>query len=101
MKTSTQVSSQQLLFPTERNDTMTRVAKFGEYGGPEVLGFEREDVPELGPGDVRVRMLALALNRSNALFRAGTYLVDAAFPSRIGTEGVGVIEALAPVNRCR
>lgn len=75
---------------------MTRVIKFHEYGGPEVLKVESMSQGELGPGDVRVRMTAIALNRANALFREGTYLFDASFPSRIGAEGVGIIEAIAP-----
>ena len=75
---------------------MTRLAKFNEYGGPEVLRVERIDPREIGPGEVRVRMRAIALNRANALFREGNYLYEASFPSRIGTEGVGVIEEIAP-----
>ena len=76
---------------------MGRVVTFDEYGGPEVLKFEPISTsPEPGPGEVRVRMNAIALNRANALFREGIYLYEATFPSRIGTEGVGTIEALAP-----
>jgi len=75
---------------------MERVVSFNEYGGPEVLKFEPISTsPEPGPGEVRVRMKAIALNRANAMFREGNYLYEATFPSRIGTEGVGVIEALA------
>ncbi len=68
----------------------------GKYGGPEVLKFESMDPPEPGPGEARVRMKALALNRANALFREGKYMVEAPFPSRIGAEGVGVIDKIAP-----
>lgn len=74
---------------------MTRIAKFYEYGGPEVLRVESINPHEPGPGEVRVRMKAIALNRANALFREGNYLYEATFPSRIGTEGVGVIEAIS------
>lgn len=75
---------------------MTRIVRFHEYGGPEVLSVESADLPEPGPGEVRVRMKAIALNRANALFREGNYVFEATFPSRIGTEGLGVIEAITP-----
>lgn len=75
---------------------MARIVRFNEYGGPKVLTVESWEPPEPGPGQVRVRMKAIALNRANALFREGNYLYEATFPSRIGTEGVGVIEATAP-----
>jgi len=43
---------------------MSRVVKFYKYGGHEVLKVESIDRPEPGPGEVRVRMKALALNRA-------------------------------------
>lgn len=73
---------------------MTKIVKFSNYGGPDVLALETETLNDPGPGEVRVRMLALALNRANTLFREGTYLYDATFPSRTGTEGVGTIESI-------
>lgn len=73
---------------------MKRVVKFHEYGGPEVLEVESLDPAEPSIGQVRVQMKALALNRANSLFRSGNYLSEASFPSRIGTEGVGIIEAV-------
>jgi NADPH:quinone reductase-like Zn-dependent oxidoreductase len=39
-------------------------------------------------------MRSLALNRANSLFRDGKYIFEASFPPRIGTEGVGLIEAV-------
>lgn len=74
---------------------MNKVVKFSEYGGADVLRVEVENTVEPKAGEVRLRMSALALNRANALFREGTYLFEATFPSRIGTEGVGVIETVA------
>lgn len=75
---------------------MTHVVKFHEFGGPDVLKIESLTPGELGPGDVRVRMTAIALNRANSLFRGGNYLFKATFPSRIGSEGIGIVEAVAP-----
>ncbi len=79
---------------------MTRVVKFSEHGGPDVLGIETESPADPATGEVRVRMSAIALNRANSLFRAGTYLSEATFPSRICTEGVGIIDAVG-ADVCR
>jgi len=73
---------------------MNKVVKFSEYGGADVLRVEIENIVEPKADEVRLRMSALALNRANTLFREGTYLFEAAFPSRIGTEGVGIIDAI-------
>ena len=73
---------------------MTRVVRFSEHGGPDVLRIESETPAGPAAGEVRVRMSAIALNRANALFREGTYLDQATFPSRICTEGVGIIDAV-------
>ena len=73
---------------------MTRVVEFSEHGGPDVLRIETESPADPATGEVRVRMSAIALNRANSMFRAGTYLSEATFPSRIGTEGVGIINAV-------
>jgi NADPH:quinone reductase-like Zn-dependent oxidoreductase len=73
---------------------MNRVVEFSEYGGPNVLRLVTDSQADPAEGDVRVRMSAIALNRANSMFREGTYLFEATFPSRIGTEGVGVIDAI-------
>jgi NADPH:quinone reductase-like Zn-dependent oxidoreductase len=79
---------------TKSKQAMKRVVKFHQYGGPEVLEIESLDPVEPGTGQVREQMKALALNRANSLFRSGNYLLEASFPSRIGTEGVGIIDAV-------
>lgn len=71
-----------------------RVIEFSEYGGPEVLKQNSGTCAEPAEGQVRVKMTGLALNRANSLFRSGNYVSEAKFPSRIGTEGVGIIEAV-------
>ena len=73
---------------------MARVIKFKKYGGPNVLKLEPLDQLEPAVGEVRIQMKALALNRANSMFRDGNYLVDASFPSRIGSEGTGLIDAV-------
>jgi NADPH:quinone reductase-like Zn-dependent oxidoreductase len=73
---------------------MTRVVQIYQHGGPEELRFEDFDIGEPGAGEVRLKIEAIGLNRSEAAFRAGQYPVAPKFPTLIGYEGVGVIEAL-------
>ncbi|MGC2671504.1 MAG: zinc-dependent alcohol dehydrogenase family protein, partial [Candidatus Acidiferrum sp.] len=73
---------------------MTKVVRFHEFGGPEVLRFESLEVGEPGAGDVRVRIEAIGLNRAEAAFRSGQYIEKAQLPARLGYEAAGVVEAL-------
>lgn len=73
---------------------MTRVVRFHEIGGPEVLRIEEVEVGSPGPGEVRLRVHALGLNRAEAMFRSGTYLEQPIFPARLGYEAAGTIEAI-------
>lgn len=75
---------------------MSKVVRIYQHGGPEELRFEDLDVGEPGQGEVRVKIEAIGLNRSEAAFRAGEYPVAPTFPALIGYEGVGLIEALGP-----
>ena len=75
---------------------MSRVVRFHQHGGPEQLRIEELDVGAPGDGEVRIRVEAIGLNRSEAMFRAGTYLQAPKLPSLIGYEGVGIVEALGP-----
>jgi NADPH:quinone reductase-like Zn-dependent oxidoreductase len=73
---------------------MSKVVRFHEHGGPEQLRIEELEVGAPGADEVRIRVEAIGLNRSEAMFRAGAYLQAAKFPSPIGYEGVGVVEAI-------
>ncbi len=75
---------------------MARVVRFHEYGSADTLAVDNVEITDPGDGQVRLRMKAVALNRGDGLFREGKYLLKAKFPSRIGNEGVGVIDALGP-----
>ncbi|MBR8657275.1 zinc-dependent alcohol dehydrogenase family protein [Achromobacter sp. Marseille-Q0513] len=73
---------------------MARVIRFHQHGGPEVLRIEQaEAVPPAG-GEVQIRVKALGLNRAEALLRAGTYIEQAVFPSGLGLEAAGLVEAV-------
>ncbi|MCP2353230.1 NADPH:quinone reductase-like Zn-dependent oxidoreductase [Nonomuraea thailandensis] len=70
-----------------------RVVRFHEIGGPDVLKIEEVRLDPLGPGEVRVRIDAIGLNRAEALFRAGTYYYQPTLPgSRLGVEAAGTVE---------
>jgi len=75
-------------------EVMARVVRFHEHGGPEVLRIETVEQPAPGPGEVRIRVKALGLNRAEALLRAGTYIETPALPSGLGLEAAGVVEAV-------
>jgi NADPH:quinone reductase-like Zn-dependent oxidoreductase len=73
---------------------MTRVVRFHRHGGPEVLLIETIDVAPPGRGEVQIRVKALGLNRAEALLRTGTYIETATFPSGLGLEAAGIVEAI-------
>lgn len=75
---------------------MARVVRFHSLGGPEVLQVETADLPPPGAGEVRIAVKALGLNRAEAMFRAGKYLEQPSFPSKLGYEAAGTIEAVGP-----
>ena len=53
-----------------------------------------------GPGEVRIRVTSVGLNRADANYRAGKYLLRSPGESRSGFEGAGIVEAVgdgAPV----
>jgi NADPH2:quinone reductase len=67
--------------------------RFDRHGGPEVLRFEDVPLPEPGPGEVRIRHTAVALNFRDILVRRGQHSVPS-FPSGLGTESAGTVEAI-------
>jgi NADPH:quinone reductase-like Zn-dependent oxidoreductase len=73
---------------------MARAIRIHKQGGPEVLQVEELDIGEPGPGEARIMVEAVGLNRAEAMYRAGRYPVPCELPSRMGYEGVGTIEAL-------
>jgi len=75
---------------------MAKVVRIHAQGGPEALQIEDVEIGDPGPGEVRVRVEAVGLNRSEAMFRAGRYPVPVTLPSPMGYEGAGVVEALGP-----
>ena len=54
---------------------MSKVVRVHQWGGPDELRLEDEEVGEPGPGEVRLKVEAIGLNRSEVVFRAGGYPV--------------------------
>ena len=73
---------------------MAKVIRFSEIGGPEVLRCEEVDVGEPGPGQVRLKHGAVALNFADTYFRSGLY--PAPLPAGIGSEACGTVTAVGP-----
>jgi NADPH2:quinone reductase len=71
---------------------MAKAVRFNAPGGPEVLRLEEVQVGEPGPGQVRLRHVAVGLNYADTYFRNGTYPVPT--PSGIGVEASGVVTAI-------
>jgi NADPH:quinone reductase len=71
---------------------MAKAVVFSETGGPEVLRYIDVDVGAPGPGQVRLRHVAVGLNYADTYFRNGTYPVP--LPSGMGVEAAGVVEAV-------
>jgi NADPH:quinone reductase-like Zn-dependent oxidoreductase len=75
---------------------MSKVVRIHQNGGPEELRIEELEVGAPGAGEVRLRMEAIGLNRSEVMFRIGGYGPKPKFPTPIGYEGVGIVEACGP-----
>ena len=73
--------------------TMTRLAH-GAGGGPEVLVPETGPVPEPGPGEVLIRVLAAGVNRPDVQQRLGKYPPPKGASPVIGLEVAGEVVAL-------
>ena len=58
---------------SQNGDWMKRVV-VDRFGGPEVVKVIDDQVPQPGPDEVRVRVLAAGVSYIDAMLRAGSYL---------------------------
>jgi NADPH2:quinone reductase len=65
-----------------------------QHGGPEVLGVVERDVPEPGPGHVRVDVAASGVNFIDIYERTGAYPKQ--LPFVVGSEGAGTVSEVGP-----
>ncbi|TXS32960.1 NADP-dependent oxidoreductase [Streptomyces sp. gb1(2016)] len=71
-----------------------------QYGGPDALEAVDVPVPEVGPGHIRLRVHAAAVNPSDVLLRKGftdPYLSDQLTPPyRPGMDAAGIVDEIGP-----
>jgi NADPH2:quinone reductase len=70
-----------------------RAAVCRSYGPPDVVEVDELPAPELGPGQLRVRVAAAAVNFPDVLLVANEYQMSVPPPFVPGSEFAGVIEA--------
>jgi NADPH2:quinone reductase len=73
---------------------MTQAIRLYEYGGPEVLKWERIDVGRPGVGEVLVRQMAAGVNFMDVSQRKGRSPIPIQLPGGLGNEGAGLIEEI-------
>jgi zinc-binding alcohol dehydrogenase/oxidoreductase len=70
-----------------------RAVELRAFGGPEALAPVELPDPEPGPGEVRVDLVAAALNHRDRWIRIGG---KADLPAVLGSDGAGVVSAVGP-----
>ncbi|MFJ4849593.1 MULTISPECIES: zinc-dependent alcohol dehydrogenase family protein [unclassified Streptomyces] len=73
---------------------MARQVQFDRFGGPEVLTVRDIEVGPPGADEVLIQVEAIGLNRAEVMFREGSYFLQPAFPSTLGYEAAGTVEAV-------
>lgn len=73
-----------------------KAAYFDRHGGLDVLQVGDLPAPELGPGDVRIRVKACALNHLDIFVREGWPGLKLSLPHVGGTDLAGVVSEVAP-----
>jgi NADPH2:quinone reductase len=71
---------------------MVHAIQFHEPGGPEVMKWEKVEVGDPGPGEIRVKQTAAGLNFIDIYLRSGARPVP--MPNGLGLEGAGEIVAV-------
>ena len=70
-----------------------KAVRFHQHGGPEVLRYEDAPDPQLGPGEVLVRVRACALNHIDLWVRRGLPGTSIPMPHIPGSDVAGEIAA--------
>jgi NADPH:quinone reductase len=72
---------------------MAHAIRIHEYGGPDVLKWEKVRVREPGPGEIKIKQTAIGVNFIDVYSRTGLY-PQPSFPFIPGMEGAGVVAAV-------
>ena len=73
---------------------MVKAIRIHENGGPEILRLEDVELGPPGAGQARVRHTAIGVNFIDTYHRTGLYKLP--FPSGLGVEAAGIVEAVGP-----
>ncbi|PZD73222.1 Quinone oxidoreductase 1 [Acaryochloris thomasi RCC1774] len=73
---------------------MARIVRIHEFGGPEVLKIDDQELPEPSKGEVRISVKAVGLNRADALWRLNQYIEVPKLPCKLGYDAAGTVEAV-------
>ncbi|MEM8785494.1 MAG: zinc-dependent alcohol dehydrogenase family protein [Pseudomonadota bacterium] len=74
---------------------MPKLVTFDAVGGADVLKVVDAPARDPAPGEVRLSLSSIGLNRAEILYREGLYFQTPQFPGcRIGLEGVGRVDAV-------
>ena len=71
---------------------MVHAIRIYRHGGPEVFQWDEVELPDPGPGEVRLAQRAIGLNFIDTYHRTGLYKIP--LPSVIGREAAGVVESV-------
>jgi len=73
---------------------MAQVVRFHELGGPEVLRLEEITFEDPAPGELRLKVGAIGLNRLEVVYRSGGFGAPNKYPAALGSECAGTVEAI-------
>ena len=73
---------------------MAKVVRFHELGGPEVLRLEEITFEDPAPGELRLKVGAIGLNRLEVVYRSGGFGAPNKYPAALGSECAGTVEAI-------
>lgn len=68
-----------------------KAIRIHEFGGPEVLKYEDVPVPEPGPGEIRIRVIASGVNPADWKMRQGSMKLP--LPMIMGLDIAGLVDA--------
>ena len=72
-----------------------KTIRFETSGKPqEILSLVEAPLPEPGPGEVRIKVIASPINPSDLMFVQNLYGIRPQLPSGAGFEGVGVVDVV-------
>jgi len=83
-------------------DAAMKAAFITQTGSPDVIQYADQPTPEPGPGEVLVKVGAVAVNPIDTYIRGGVIQIPMTFPYIIGCDLAGTVEAVgADVTRFR